>query len=491
MRLPVHGGFFRRHVPVDQLSACCSIRWDKGGWKMAERTVHFIGIGGIGMSGIARLLLERGVPVSGSDAKESANTRELRERGAHIFIGHNPENLQAVREVVISTAIRPGNPELLEAQRLGLTVFHRSLKLAQLVNAHRGITVAGTHGKTTTSSMVTTLLATSGLEPSYVVGGIINTLSDNARSGKTDWFVIEADESDGSLVEYHPEIAVLTNVELDHMDFYRDASHLDDVFLTYLSHVKPNGVCIYCHDDPGARRLVEASHPDLKHCVSYGLTAGAQVIATSIRFDGLGTSFDVYHQGELLGRMALQVPGRHNIQNSLAAVAVGLHVGLSFEQIAAGLHEFRGVERRFQIVGRTGNVTVIDDYAHHPSEIRATLAAARTGTPEGCRIISIFQPHRYSRTKLLAAEFGTAFACADEVVITNIYAAGEDPIPDVSSELIVRSLRESHGRVHHVEGLAEVEEYVAQLMRPDDMIITLGAGDIWKVAHNLSQRLCV
>lgn len=454
---------------------------------MADCRVHFVGIGGIGMSGIARVLLQKGVSVSGSDAKESANTRELRALGATIFIGHAAENLVGATELVVSSAIRPENPELVEARRRNIPVLHRAQKLAQLVNIHRGITIAGTHGKTTTSSMVATLLSEKGFSASYVVGGIINSFSDNARVGTTDWFVVEADESDGSLVEYRPEVAILTNIELDHMDFYRDTTHLHEVFATYVQNVKSNGLCVYCADDPGASRLMDAQRSHGR-CLSYGLLEGADLHAKDIEFIGLGSRFTVVSRGQELGAVELQVPGRHNVQNSLAVVAVGLHLGLTFEQIRVGLKAFTGVERRFQIIGRNESYTVVDDYAHHPSEIKATLSAARSGNAK--RIIGIFQPHRYSRTKSLAEEFGSAFCNADEVVITSIYGAGEDPIPDVSSNLIVESLRQNnHPRVHYVEKLDRVEEYVANLVQPDDLVITLGAGDIWKVAQSLSRRL--
>lgn len=454
---------------------------------MADCRVHFVGIGGIGMSGIAHLLLQKGVSVSGSDAKESPKTRELRELGATIFIGHAAENLIGAGELVVSSAIRQDNLELAEARRLGIPVLHRSKKLAQLVNSHRGITIAGTHGKTTTSSMVATLLSEKGLSASYIVGGMINSFSANARAGDTNWFVIEADESDGSLVEYNSEIAILTNIELDHVDYYRDTTHLHEVFATYISNVKEGGLCIYCADDPGAVRLL-SHYRDRHDSISYGLQEGADLVASNIEFARLGSRFDITFRGENLGRLELQVPGRHNVLNSLAVVAVGLRLGLTFEQIREGLFAFCGVQRRFQIVGRNANYTVVDDYAHHPSEIRATLSAARTGDSK--RVIGIFQPHRYSRTQSLAQEFGAAFSHADEVVITSIYGAGEDPIPDVSSDLIVQSLLENkHPRVHYVDGLDRVEDYVANLLQPDDLVITLGAGDIWKVAEGLSRRL--
>jgi len=454
---------------------------------MAENRVHFIGIGGIGMSGIARLLAQKGVAVSGSDAKESGNTRELRQHGAEIFIGHAAENVHGASQVVVSSAIRRDNCELVEAQRLGIPVLHRANKLAELVNSFRGIAIAGTHGKTTTSSMVATVLSSAGFAPSYVVGGIINTSSDNARAGTSDWFVIEADESDGSLVEFKPEIGILTNIELDHMDYYRDAAHLNEVFGKYLSNIKPDGMCIYCYDDPGAFNLLSQIAPE-RACLSYGLRQDAQLVAREITFEGMGSSFEVALHGTPLGRISLQVPGQHNVQNSLAVIAAGLHVGLNFEQIAVGLQSFAGVQRRFQVIGRNDSYTVIDDYAHHPSEIKATLSAARSTKPS--RIIGIFQPHRYSRTQSLAKEFGEAFHNADEVIITDIYGAGEDPIPLVTSDLIVQSLKDNqHPNVHFVHGIDNIENYVAGLVQPNDMVITLGAGDIWKVAESLSRRL--
>lgn len=455
---------------------------------MTKYSSHFVGIGGIGMSGIARLLLQKGMRISGSDSKESVNVKALRELGAHIHIGHSPENVHEAAEVITSTAIRPDNPEVMEARNLKIPVIHRSKKLAQLVNSHRGITIAGTHGKTTTSSMVATVLSHAGYGPSFVIGGIINTFADNARSGDTEWFVIEADESDGSLVEYHPEIAILTNIELDHIDYYRDTTHLHEIFAQYVQNVKQGGQTIYCSDDAGASRLVGHSIGMDREFVAYGLNEGADITAHDLNFPGLGSSFEVRHFGEVLGRVRLQVPGRHNVQNSLAAIAVGQRLGLTFEQITAGLYEFRGVQRRFQIIGRNEQYTFVDDYAHHPSEIQATLSAARASHDQ--RIIGIFQPHRYSRTQSLANAFGAAFANADEVVITDIYGAGEDPIPEVTSDLIVQRLRENnHPSVHFVGGLESVEEFVAGMIRPNDLVITLGAGDIWKVAAGLSKRL--
>lgn len=455
---------------------------------MTENRSHFIGIGGIGMSGIARYLLGQGSRISGSDAKESPTVKSLRGLGAEIFIGHQPENVHGATEVVTSTAIRSDNPEVVEARRLGIPVIHRSKKLAELVNSHRGITVAGTHGKTTTSSMIATMMRHAGLAPSYVIGGIVNTFEDNGSRGDTEWFVIEADESDGSLVEYRPEMAILTNIEMDHQDFYRDTVHLHEIFGEHVQNVKPGGLVVYCSDDPGVLRLVGHGVGSDRLFLSYGLREGADIRAENLVFEGLGSTFDVVTAHGTLGQVHLQVPGRHNVQNSLAAVTIGLHLGLDIESIAAGLHEFTGVQRRFQILGRTNQCTVVDDYAHHPSEILATLSAARQSHKD--RIVAVFQPHRYSRTRSLARDFGAAFANADEVILVDIYGAGEEPIPQVSSELIVQCLLENnHPNARYIGDLAAAEEFIANSLQTNDLVITLGAGDVNKIAQNLSKRL--
>lgn len=449
---------------------------------------HFIGIGGIGMSGIARYLIAHGKNVSGSDSKESATVTDLRQMGCQVFLGHHPENVHGATEIITSTAINPDNPEVQEARRLNIPIIHRSQKLAELVNARRGITIAGTHGKTTTSSMVATMLRHAGVGPSYVIGGIVNTFKDNASCGDTEWFVIEADESDGSLVAYTPEITALTNIELDHLDFYRSKEHLHEIFATHVGNVHPGGLVIYCADDPGCNELIAANRTSERDFLSYGLKDGAQIQATNIVSNGLQNQFDVLHHGALLGSITLAIPGHHNVQNSLVAVAVGLRLGLTFDQIASGLAEFQGVQRRFQILTQSDSYTIVDDYAHHPSEIAATLNAARHSHKD--RIIAIFQPHRYSRTQAFAREFGAAFANANEVIITDIYAAGETPIPDITAELIIGHLNENHHpNTRYIACHNEIEEYIRGHIQPNDLVITLGAGDINKIAHNLSADL--
>jgi UDP-N-acetylmuramate--alanine ligase len=454
---------------------------------MADSRVHFVGIGGIGMSGIAHLLMQRGVPVSGSDARESSNTRELTARGARVYIGHAAGNVSDACQLVISTAIRPDNPELAEAQRRGIPVVHRSQKLAELLDVHRGITIAGTHGKTTTSSMAATLLTDAGMTPWYAVGGIINTAANNACAGTSEWFVVEADESDGSLVNFHPEIAVITNIELDHPDFYRDIEHVYSVFRSHIRNIREGGYLICCSDDPGVQ-VVLGDNPPCE-TITYGMNHGARLLASDVVSRDFSSSFNVQLDGRNLGELTLHIPGAHNVLNALAVVAIGLRVGLSFEQIAAGMSAFRGVRRRFQIVGKNDGYVIVDDYAHHPSEIKATLAAARTA--HSGRIIAMFQPHRYSRTQTLAEEFGRAFRDADAVILADIYAASEDPIEGVSSGMIEDALKaDGHPTVRWVQGdLAELEVIVGRMARPGDMILSLGAGDINQVAEALSRRL--
>lgn len=438
------------------------------------------------MSAIARLLAQQGAVVSGSDCKPSPVTDDLARLGVTIYPSHEPAHVHGAAEVVISSAIRPGNPEWAEAVRLGIPVIHRATKLASLFNASRGIAIAGTHGKTTTSSMTATALTEGGASPTYAIGGYVNLYGRNAELGSGPYFVIEADESDGSLVQFRPEIAVLTNVELDHTDYYKSMDQLDGVVREFLAGVPAHGAIVWCADDLGARRLMENRYA--AEAISYAQHTGADYTASNVVLKGLGSTFDVSYKGTLLGRAALHVPGSHNVTNALAVIAVALRAGLSFEQAAAGLAAFTGVQRRFQIWSCQNEVTVVDDYAHHPSEIRATLSAARAS--DAGRIISVFQPHRYSRTASLAEDFGDALSSADTVVVTDIYGAGEDPIPLVTSDLIVQSMhrRNPQADVRLISGLDAVTEFVASIARPHDLVITLGAGDVWKVARGLTER---
>ncbi len=455
----------------------------------SSRRTHFVGIGGIGMSGIALVLHARGQVVSGSDSRASDMTRTLEAAGIPVAIGHEAHLVHGCDEVVVSSAIRPDNPELQEARRLGISVSHRADVLARLFNSCEGISVAGTHGKTTTSGMVATLLHRQGHGAGYIVGGVSNELGDNARPGDSAHLVIEADESDGTLVKYHAQIAILTNAELDHPDFYRSTEQLDGVYSTYLSNIKPGGLAIVCADDEDAMRILRSTVlAEGCRVLTYGMGSQADLQATQISTHGRGMAYVAALHGAILGPVTLTVYGLHNVSNSLAALAAGIETGLSFDEAVAGLQRFTGMRRRFQMVSSDGLVRVVDDYAHHPSEVRATLDAARhTGAG---RIISVFQPHRYSRTQTLAEEFGKAFDLADEVILTDVYSAGEDPIPGVGSQLILDSLQQSsHPSAQLVHGLDNVEETLARMVQPQDMVITMGAGDIWKVAHSLGKRL--
>ncbi len=466
---------------------------------MSERPrVHFVGIGGVGMSGIAHLLLQQGVAVSGSDVKESSYTQSLREAGAQIFIGHSPENVHGATEVVVSSAIKPTNPEIIEARRLGLPIRHRSEKLAELLDARRGVTVAGTHGKTTTSSMAATLLAHAGLAPSFAVGGTINTEASNARGGASEWFVAEADESDGSLVNFHPEFAIITNIELDHTDFYENIEQVYAVFRAHIRNIKPGGTLIACCDDPGVQTILEslglggepeksAASTPLK-VLCYGLSPHATVRAKITEEETGFCQFEVWRGDTYLGRVKLAVPGQHNVLNALAVFALGVEIGIPTTTIVEALERFRGVRRRFQIVAQNADFVIVDDYAHHPTEIRATLSAARR-IHRG-RIIALFQPHRYSRTQSLAEEFGKAFHDADIVVLADIYPASEEPLAGVSSELILHRLAHNgHPAAFYVGSLQNAEDFVVANAQPGDLILTLGAGDVTKCGPSLAQRL--
>lgn len=441
------------------------------------------------MSGIARYLAAQGEKVSGSDSKESATTEALRAMGCTIFIGHDSSHVTHASQVVISSAIRNDNPELQKAKELNLPILHRSKKLAELVNKTKGITIAGTHGKTSTSSMTASMLEAAGANPSFVVGGIVNSFSNNAGHGLSGWFVIEADESDGSLVEYQPQIAVLTNVEMDHLDYFKDRNQLDAVFLQYIQNIRPDGTLIYCADDCGVNELLEKTQNLSVKTISYGIDSEADLRAENIRFDAMECHYDVYYKDELLGSAHIVVPGKHNVLNSLAVIGIGLSVGLEFDQIAKGLLNYHGVQRRFQVIEKNDRFMVVDDYAHHPSEVRVTLDAARK--VHSNRIISVFQPHRYSRTLSFWKDFAESFENADKIIISDIYSAGEDPIPDVTSQLIINRLKElkPSENVHHFGSINEIRDFIIQNLQPDDLVITMGAGDIWKVSKDVAEHI--
>lgn len=447
--------------------------------------VHFIGIGGVGMSGIARVLLDTGTAVSGSDLKKSVVTDQLQAKGAQVFYGHSPANIDNADVVVVSSAVPPDNVEVVAARRRGIPVIPRAEMLARLMRRQRGIAVAGAHGKTTTTAMVSLVLERTGLDPIIVIGGELPEIGGNAKAGKGEYLVAEADESDGSFLLLDPEIAVVTNVENDHLDYYRTVANIEETFRQFISRIPPAGVAILCGDDLFLNRLAAEAFVPVQ---TYGFNPDADYRLANPVLSGLNSEADVFLRGDFLGRLCLSVPGRHNLLNGLAAIAVGMRIGLRFDEVAQILQGFRGVKRRFQILGDVGGVRVVDDYAHHPTEIRATLAGARQTGPQ--RLIAVFQPHRYTRTLFLHKEFGAAFQDADVVIVNRIYSAGEKPIKGISAKLIADEIRDCSGKTPiELDTQEQIVSYLASVVRPGDLVITLGAGDIWKSGLALVKRL--
>ncbi len=450
------------------------------------RHVHFVGIGGIGMSGIAELLLNLGFGVSGSDARSTEITARLQTLGAVVHEGHAAAHLADTDVVVTSAAVRPDNPEVAEAHRRGIPVIARAEMLAQLMRLKYSIAVAGAHGKTTTTSMVALVLERAGLDPTAVIGGRLSAFGSNARLGLGEYLVTEADESDRSFLMLWPTVAVVTNIDYEHMENYASFDALCAAFLEFANRTPFYGGVVACTDDPHVAQLV----PQLRRrAVTYGIDQPADIVARDVALGAFGVRATVWKGGELLGRLELQVPGRHNLLNALAAVGVATELGVPFAQVAAGLAAFQGAERRFQRCGEAGGVLVIDDYGHHPTEIRAVVAAARSSL--GRRLLVLFQPHRYTRTSFLMGEFGPAFDGVDEVVLTDIYAAGEDPIPGVTVETLAASMQRAGVRVHIARSLDEAVSQVAALARSGDAVITLGAGSVGTVPPRLLEQLAV
>ncbi len=450
------------------------------------KRIHFVGIGGAGMSAIAKVLLAKGFAVSGSDIAKSETVHRLQQLGATIFLGHDAANIEGAQAIVVSTAIAGTNPEIAAAKAKGLPIYHRSEMVAALMDERRGIAVAGAHGKTTTTSMIALMLETAGLDPTIIIGGDIDYLNGNAKLGAGEWLVAEADESDGSFLRLNPEVAVVTNIENDHMDHYGTMDKILAAFTAFLGKLPADqGLAVLCFDNHHIRDLAPRCG---RRYISYALDGDAEYTATDLETRGTATSYLVRHRGQPLGRIQINVPGRHNVANSLAAVIVGLHAGLPFEQVAAGLGQFQGVKRRFQTKGRVDGVWVVDDYAHHPTEIATTLRAARDVNPK--RLICIFQPHRYTRTKFLRQEFGGAFTGADLLVLTDIYSAGEAPIPGISGETLKEEVERQTGKpVTYIADKANIARYLSEIAEPGDLVMTMGAGNIYLAGEELVERL--
>lgn len=449
------------------------------------KKVHFVGIGGAGMSALAKILVEKGYNVSGSDVKESVMTGILRDLGAKIFIGQRAENVQDTEAIVVSSAIRENNPEVVEAKRLGLKRLHRSDVNAFLINNSKGIAVAGAHGKTTTTSMLGVSLDYEGVSPSIIIGGEVDYLGSNAKLGESDYLVSEADESDGTFLKYYPYIGIVTNVENDHMDHYGTMENIIKAFTQFLNQIREDGWGVVCFDNENIRNIVK--NVDRK-IVSYAIDHEADYVAANIKADASGTSFDVIHSGENLGTVKLNVPGRHNVLNAMACVVTGITLGQTVAQMAEGLTMFNGAKRRFQTKGKAQGVWVVDDYAHHPTEIATTLKAARQTQPK--RLVCAFQPHRYSRTQLLQKEYGSCFKDADLLVLTDVYSAGEDPIPGVDGELLVKEVAAQTGqKTVYIKDKKDIAAYLKSIAQEGDLIMTMGAGDIVNCGEELVELL--
>jgi UDP-N-acetylmuramate--alanine ligase len=451
-----------------------------------KHKIHFVGIGGIGMSGIAEVLLNSGYAVTGSDLQENEATSRLRGLGARVFVGHQEENLGGNPSVVvISTAVKYSNPEVLEARRRHIPVIPRAEMLAELMRMKYGVAVAGSHGKTTTTSMIAAVLSAAGLDPTMVIGGRVHMFGTNAKTGQGEFLVAEADESDGSFLLLSPTIAVVSNIDKEHMDFHQSMERLNDSFLAFINKVPFYGLAVLCIDDANVHGLLSKVR---KRFATYGLSTEADFSAQDLQMSSAGVEFTALHHGKPMGKLRLHLPGRHSATNAMAAVAVGYELEIPFKQVSEALGSFTGIHRRFEIKGEPNGIIVIDDYGHHPTEIRATIGAIRDSWKRPLTVI--FQPHRFTRTRDLFDEFLTAFEGADRLVLTEIYPAGEDPIPGVTGETLYQAIkRKGHLDVKFVADKNEIVADIAGGLKRGDIALTLGAGDIYKIGEALVEKL--
>ncbi|HEV7644212.1 MAG TPA: UDP-N-acetylmuramate--L-alanine ligase [Pyrinomonadaceae bacterium] len=450
--------------------------------------VHFIGIGGIGMSGIAEVLANLGFEVSGSDLKKSKVTDRLEKMGIRVHEGHAAENVGEAQVVVYSSAVRDDNPEVVIAKHKNIPVIPRAEMLAELMTLKPySVAVAGSHGKTSTTSMVATVLGNAGIDPTTIVGGVVDTLGSNARLGSSDWMVAEADESDRSFLMLYPTIAIVTNIDREHMDSYADMIDVLSCFRDFVNKVPFYGAAILCLDDPNVQAII----PFVKRRrVTYGFTAQADISASEVRYDDqFGSTFMVTEGDQMLGEVHLPVPGKHNVYNALAAIAVGLELEIPFEKISEGMGKFKNANRRFQFKGEAQGITIVDDYGHHPTEITATLSAAKNGSG-GKRTVVIFQPHRYTRTQDLMEDFARSFNNADVLFVCDIYAASENPIEGVTAEILTEKIRQfGHKNVHYIGDIEIAVEKVREYLKDGDLLITLGAGSVSKLSDQMLELL--
>jgi len=434
------------------------------------------------MSGLAKVLRQKGLQVSGSDIKESGNTKNLQKIGVKVVIGHNAANIDNTDAVVISSAIRPDNVELVEARKKGIDIYQRAQMLALVAKGKKVIAISGTHGKTTTTSMTSLVFELNGLDPTFLIGGELNDIGSNAKHGGSDYFIAETDESDGSLLNFDPDWLVVTNIEADHLDYFGTFDKVVELFETFLNKIRPGGKAIVYGDHPHIKNLI----PNLnKKLITYGASPANDFYYSDFKQKDFGSTFNVYKQGQKLGRLALNVPGEHNALNSLAALILGAEAGLSFGQIKKALSTFSGVKRRFQLIGKTRQASIYDDYAHHPTEVAATLKAV--AAEKSGRLVCVFQPHRYSRTSFLADEFGLSFSQADLVIVTDVYSAGETPLPGVSGKLIADAIlgHEGQKNLAYLPRLSDVVSFLEKEISAGDTVITMGAGDISTVGQRL------
>lgn len=449
------------------------------------RQIHFVGVGGIGMSGLAEIVHELGFDVSGSDLRSNSTTQRLSALGVKIFLGHRAANVADSDVVVYSSAIRPDNPELVEAINLGIPVIARAELLAELMRVKYGVAVAGSHGKTTTTSLVATVLRAAGFDPTVAVGGKMAALGSNAKLGAGDLMVAEADESDGSFLHLSPTIAVVTSIDPEHLDYWGSHERIKEAFVQFCSRVPFYGLAVLCLDHPDVQSILPAVR---RRHTTYGFSPQAEYRAKDVQAFGREMRFNVYKHGLPLGEFSVRTPGRHNVLNSLAAIAVADELEVPIDVIQQSLGDFDGVARRFTVIGESRGIMLVDDYGHHPAEIRATLEAARSGFDR--RLVIAFQPHRYTRTRDLFEQFVTSFNLADIVVVTDIYAAGEVPIQGVSGESLARALRQhGHKRVHYVQNKEDLPGFLHKIVQSGDVVIALGAGDINKSVRELLERL--
>lgn len=448
--------------------------------------IHFIGIGGAGMSAIAYVLLKRGYNVSGSDLNLSRMSRHLRDEGATVYIGHKKEQVENVDAVVVSTAIHQDNVELIAAKEKNIPVLHRSDVLADILNAENGVAVAGAHGKTTTSAMISCIAYESQTNPTVIIGGEVSTLGGNACNGNGKYVIAEADESDGSFLKFNSSLAIITNIENDHMDHYGSEENIYKAFKQFLANMKTGGKAILCIDNAKVQKLAGETE---KEVITYAIeNPQADYTARGITYDVNGTGYQLYYKNEFLTDVRLIVPGRHNVLNSLGAFAVAREMGIAAEDILRSLAKFGGAKRRFETKGKVNGVWVVDDYAHHPTEIKVTLQAAKQTRPQ--RLICIFQPHRYTRTQLLFNDFCNCFAECDEIILTDIYSAGEDKIEGISSKVLAEGVENALGKkVVYLPALEDVNNYLNGHVQNGDLVMTVGAGDVYKVGEKLVMEM--